>query len=437
MKVLWCLLLFAAAPLAAQTIPDVSCALEDYPVKTVVAWQFPQVQNMVQVVVLKDPVGEQEARFDLTHGASLISLRYKGEEMLFGQSAGASVSLFSVRKNDSPDMKGMSPYWSAFSPDQGGSSMGVPATTTGVACNGQQSMRAFAVMEDRGTDSSFQKKALLGVVAGKFSTNFPPGYSTPFVIETNVSWMPNPGGEPKYYLRLEQTVVNVRPEHSGPVEWYLNLAAPWKDTHAASYPEKCTDKHPCSSSEIGALAAGRYKDAQETNGIAMVAPTAGWHTDRAYIRPVAEYVVLLYNAVWAAPRYTFASVLRRPLDGVGSHRFVWYVCAGPWSQVQRFAARQPVVDSNVPPAEPLLPAYEPTRSPVPSACEETEFKPQPGQVDHAIVLHDPAGEQTVLFDTTQGGAIVSWKYEGVEHVWGANGGGLLQMALHRKMGNGA
>jgi hypothetical protein len=61
---------------------------------------------------------------------------------------------------------------------------------------------------------------------------------------------------------------------------------------------------------------------------------------------------------------------------------------------------------------------------------------QPEQVDHAVKIEDPAGEQTVLFDTTQGGAIVSYKYRGVENVWGYNGGGLLQMAFHNGMTNG-
>src|SRR5690242_6664503 len=43
-----------------------------------VAWQFPETLSKVQVVVLRDPSGEQEARFDLLHGATLISLRYRG-----------------------------------------------------------------------------------------------------------------------------------------------------------------------------------------------------------------------------------------------------------------------------------------------------------------------------------------------------------------------
>jgi hypothetical protein len=426
-----------ALPVAGQVIPDITCHVEDLPVKAVVAWQFPQTLDKVQVAVLRDPAGEQEARFDLTHGASLISLRYNGSEMLFGQTAGASVSLFSTRLNKDPELKSTSKYWAAYSPDQGGSSMGIPATTTGIACDGQRSFRAFAMMQDRGSDNSFQDKPLLGVQAGQISGNYPAGYSTPFSIETNATWVTNPGGAPKYYLKLDQSVVNTRPEKTGPLEWYLNVAAPWNFEHFAKLSPDCTDKSPCSGSALNALAAGRYSDEQNTKGVALVVPTAGWQTPRAYIRPNAEYVVLLYNAVWAAPRRSFAAVLEHSLDGVAAHHFSWFVCVGAWDQAQSFARRQPKPEATVRPAEPELSAAIPHRLANTIACQVTEFKPQPNQTDKAIVLNDPAGEQTAIFDTTQGGALVSLKYHGLEHIWGYNGGGLLQMAFHNGMHNGA
>jgi hypothetical protein len=426
-----------ALPLGAQTIPNVTCHVEDLPVKAVVAWQFPQTLGKVQVVVLHDPSGQQEARFDLTHGASLISLRYLGHEMLFGQTAGATVSMFSSRRSSDPELKRTSKYWAAYSPDQGGSSMGIPAITTGVACKGYSTMRAFAMMQDRGSDNSFQKKPLLGVQNGQISSNSPPGYSTPFSIETNASWVSNPGSGPKYYLKLTQNVVNTVSEVSGPLEWYLNIAAPWNFEHATSFPESCTEEEPCSGNTTNAIAAGRYTDGQHTNGVGLVVPTTGWHTSRAYVRSNAEYVVLLYNAVWAAPRRMFAAVLDRPLNGVGGFQFPWYVCVGPWQDTQKFAQQQPAADKTVAPAEAELPSFSVSKRPVTVACETTDFKPQPNQTDKAIVLRDPTGEQTAIFDTTQGGALVSLKYHGLEHIWGFNGGGLLQMAFHNRMEHGA
>jgi hypothetical protein len=434
MKLFFSLLLFlAASTLRSQAIPKVTCPVENYPVKAVAAWQFPQVVGSVQVVVLRDPAGEQEARFDLTHGASLISLRYHGHEIMFGQTAGASVSMFSRRYSKDPELKNVSPYWAAFSPDQGGSSMGIPTVVTGIACDGSSTMRAFAMMQDRGSDSSFQEKALLGVNAGSISANDPAGYTTRNSIETNASWVRNPEGEPKFYLKLDQSIVNAGTEDSGPLEWYLNLAAPWDFQHASSLPERCKEKNPCSSQNISALASGRYKDEARTDGVAMVVPTAGWKTPRAYNQPNAEYVVLLYNAVWAAPRRTFATVFEQALPSLGVRHFSWFICVGSWKAATGFAARQPTPERTVIPEEPELPALTPTAKANAIACVVSEFKPQPDQTDHAILLHDPAGQQTAVFDTSQGGALVSLRYADLEHVWGHNGGGLLQMAFHNRM----
>jgi hypothetical protein len=138
----------------AQQIPDVRCHTEDYPVAGVVTyWQSPDVLKSVQVVVLKDPAGEQEARFDLTHGGTLISLRYHGREVTYGKPGGANVSMYIPRRGTEDTLKGLSPYWSALHVDQGGSSMGTTSTVAGVACSGEKTMRAFAMMVDTGVDS--------------------------------------------------------------------------------------------------------------------------------------------------------------------------------------------------------------------------------------------------------------------------------------------
>ncbi len=298
-------------------------------------------------------------------------------------------------------------------------------------------MRAFSMMIDRGVDNSFQKHPLLGVFKGQISDNFPPGYSTPFTIETSASWIRNPSGSRTYYLKLEQSVVNVRPEKTGRLMWYLNAAAPWDFQHAVHFPENCSEAAPCSSRNTNAIAAGRYRDSARKDGLAIVTPAAAWRTNDMYVKDNAEYVVLLYNAVWAAPRHTFALVSEHPLDGVSSFRFTWYICTGPWDGVKAFSASQPASDAPAEPREPETPAPQPEAQAVRVACQTSTFKPQPQQEDRAVVLKDPAGEQTVLFDMSEGGAIVSLRYRGAEHIWGYNGGGLLQMAFHNGMSNGA
>lgn len=339
-RVFLLLVSFAAGSLTlAQQIPDVRCHVEDYPVNVVTYWQSPEVLKSVQVVVLKDPAGEQEARFDLTHGGTLISLRYHQKELLFGKTAGANVSMYIFRHGPEIEVKDVSPYWSALHPDQGGSSMGVTSSVAGVACSGTQSMRAFATMVDAGNDSSFEREPLLGVGAGHISDEFPPGYSTPFTIETDAKWVGNPGGSPSYYLRLEQVVVNVRPSPPQPMEWSLEGVAPWDYEYPAYWPERCSDKTPCKSTDAPAIAVGRYQDPGRTTGFATIVPTSDWKTSSAFVRPNAEYVVLRYGAVWAAPRHVFATVLEHNIEGLQGFHFNWTVCAGSWAQAQGFAER--------------------------------------------------------------------------------------------------
>lgn len=328
---------FLVSHAAAQKIPNVRCVLEDYNVDSVIYWQAPFKVGKIQVAVLRDPAGEQEARFDIMRGGTLISLRLNGKELLYGQSAGAGINLYMPRRGAENELRRLSPYWSSFSPTQGHTSMEIPATVAGVACNGQQSFRAFAMMVDRAQNSSFQKEPLLGVWKGKLSDSFPPGYTVPYSVETNATWVENPGGAPKYYLKLEQSVVNVRPEPTPEFEWFLEGAAPWDFLHKASYPENCNEKTPCTSSTAPSLATGRYDDQARTSGFAIVAPTKNWNTRRAFIRENSEFVVLMYGAVWAAERRSFAAVMEKQLPGVAANRFAWYICAGPWEQARAFA----------------------------------------------------------------------------------------------------
>ena len=325
--------------LRGQPMPDVRGTYEEYPVNMVNYWQSRESLKTVQVAVLRDPAGEQEARFDLTRGATLISLRFQGKELLFSHSAGANVEMFAFRKDTSEDFKGLSRYWSAFHPSQGGNSMGVPATVAGVACNGEKSMQAFAMMVDAGVNNSFERNPLFAVWKGELSNSFPPGYSTPYTIQTDASWIPNsdPNGVPKYYLKLHQSVVNYRPKDSGPMEWFLEGAAPWTSVYSAVYaPKNCSEKTPCTSEPAPLLMAGRYQDSTRNNGFAIVVPTAKWATNSAFVLENAEYVKLLYGAVWAAPRHTFAVVLSRPINGLDAFSFDWYVCAGNWVQACKF-----------------------------------------------------------------------------------------------------
>lgn len=312
-----------------------TCALESYERSP----GIDQKDHEVQVVVLRDPGGQQEARFDLTHGASLVSLRYQGKELLSGHhsySAGANVSMYKIRHGPEQALKGFSPLTSAYLPNQGQSSMDVPATVAGVACNGTERMDAFAMMVDFGGDASFERYPLMGVWKGRLSGHFPPGYSTPYTIETEASWVPNPGKTPAYYLQLEQTVINTRADDSGEMHWVLLGAAPWRLGYQAAEPDSCTSGTPCRSTETPAIAAGRYEDAGHSAGVAVVVPTKAWTANLLYSVGNTDPYVGLWEAPEALQLQYFGIDLARSLPGSTAFQFRWYVCAGAWSEVQSF-----------------------------------------------------------------------------------------------------
>ena len=62
----------------------------------------------------------------------------------------------------------------------------------------------------------------------------------------------------------------------------------------------------------------------------MVVPTRAWDTNVAFMKEGrgGEFLV---------PRYVIGSVLQRPLDGVASFRFRWYLCVGSWQHARNFA----------------------------------------------------------------------------------------------------
>lgn len=335
-SVCWrCCLVFLLPPVAAhaQEYRTVTCQVEGYA----------EYSPGNKVVVLQDPSGEQQARFDLTNGATLVSLRYHGRELLFGRrlrgngsTIGVDVSMYRVRHGTEAALKGQDPFTSAFLPTQGLATMDMPATVAGVACDGRKTMDAFAMMVDFGADQSFERHPLLAVWKGRLSGHFPPGYSTPYTIETEASWVRNPGKMPQYYLRLEQTVVNIRAEDSGPLHWLLLGAVPWNVSYATAYPGNCTVRTPCQSHTTPVVAAGRYADAEDSDGVAVVIPTKSWTTNGVYVIADGDPWEVGIGAPEVFKLRYLGAVLTQPLPGSTAFDFQWYICAGAWSGVRGF-----------------------------------------------------------------------------------------------------
>src|SRR5208283_4429452 len=128
-----CLCLFAVGAQAQDV--GIGCRLEDYSVRPRVYGRVGDPHQKLQVVVLRDPAEEQEARFDLYRGAALISLRYLGRELLYVQEPGAGVSLSIPHHVTEEESKVPFPTLASSShyrPSQAGKSMRQPATTGGI-----------------------------------------------------------------------------------------------------------------------------------------------------------------------------------------------------------------------------------------------------------------------------------------------------------------
>lgn len=132
-------------------------------------------------------------------------------------------------------------------------------------------------------------------------------------------------------------MINVRPSPPQPIELSLEGAVPWDYEHPVSFPENCTEKTPCASSDVSAIATGRYQDAAHTVGFATVVPTSGTGSGKAFVRENAEFIAVAYGGAWVAPRRVFGTILTRDLEGIKPLHFSWFVCAGRWEQAQAYA----------------------------------------------------------------------------------------------------
>jgi hypothetical protein len=98
-------------------------------------------------------------------------------------------------------------------------------------------------------------------------------------------------------------------------------------------------KTPCKSNTTPLVAAGRYEDAEDSEGVAVVVPTKSWTTNELYVIGDGDP----WEAGIGAPevfklRY-LGAVLTQPLPGSTAFQFQWYICAGSWSGVREFVKR--------------------------------------------------------------------------------------------------
>jgi hypothetical protein len=295
-----------SAPEEKEVVPF-ACQATDFNMQ---AWKVDRA------VVLQDPAKEQTVLFDTTEGGAIVSLVYRGVEHVWGHNGGALLQMafhnmrrFGTRTGD-------------YNPTQAGDGLAF-SPVTGIACQGTEAVTIMTMMLDFDNNNALLQDALLAVWGGRISELNPPSYFSPYTLETRAHWVPNPSGEPKYYLQLDQRFTHLAEEKIGLFAYDFALYVPWElKVHTAS-PENC----PCPSSRARYIASGWYREADHQVGIAVAMRGADFPSGQLSVGFAAD-------GKWRNRNLHLST--GEALDGIAQKSFIWYVMVGPWGNAVEF-----------------------------------------------------------------------------------------------------
>jgi hypothetical protein len=272
-----------------------------------------------QAIVLKDPADEQTVLFDSTEGGAIVSLKYRGIEHVWGYNGGGllQMAFHNARRvgNDYGD----------YNPTEAGDGSAM-SPVTGLACDGKASVDILTMMLDFNHNNSFYPHPLIAVWGGRANNGVPLSYFSPYTLETRASWVENPGGEPRYYLRLDERFTHLTADKVGAFDYDFADYEPWEFRFRAVSPQHC----PCAASETNYMAGGWYRDVTQTVGLAVAMPSSNFPGGK---------VSGSFNSDYQWRNRNFHLGAREPLDGVASKKFVWYAMPGLWKNALQFATQ--------------------------------------------------------------------------------------------------
>ena len=272
-----------------------------------------------QAIVFKDPANEQTVLFDLAEGGAIVSLKYHDMEYVWGYNGGGLLQMaFHNQRNDG--------LWAGdYNPTQAGDGTNM-SPVTGIACYGTDSVDIITMMLDFNHNNGFYSHPLIAVWGGKVDTTIPTSYFSPYTLETIAHWVPNPGGEPKYYLKLDERITHLTNEKMGPFGYDFADYQNWNFDVRAISPENC----PCSSSLTNYMSGGWYSDKSRQEGLAIAMPSSNFPNSK---------VGGGFNSDFMWRNHSFHLSASESLDGVASKKFVWYVMVGPWNKALQFSQK--------------------------------------------------------------------------------------------------
>jgi hypothetical protein len=272
-------------------------------------------------VVLKDPAGEQTVIFDTVEGGAIVSLKYQSVEHIWGWNGGGllQMAFHNEMKNG--------PWTGDYNPTQAGDGTAM-SPVTGIFCQGTDSLTLMTMMLDFNNNNGAYPKALVAVWGGRVDETIPAGYFSPYTLETRAHWVPNPAGEPKYYLQLDERFTHLADEKIGKFGYDFADYMPWEFSFRAISPENC----PCAATATNYLAGGWYRDSARTFGLAVAMPSNNF--------PGLK-VSGVFNSDYGWRNRNFHLGSDDALDGIQSKALVWYVMPGSWENALKFASQFP------------------------------------------------------------------------------------------------
>jgi hypothetical protein len=214
-----------------------------------------------QAVILKDSAGEQTALFDMAQGGAIVSLKYRGQEHVWGYNGGGLLQM--------AFHNGMTkgPWRGDYNPTQAGDGSAM-SPVTGVASRGTSAVTIMTAMLYFNHNNGFYDKPLIAVWDGRVNDMILLSNFSPYTLETRASWVPNPSGTPKYYLKLEERFTHIADEKVGAFGFDFAVYADWSLKKKMVSPQNC----PCDMSKTKYIVGGFYRDDLSTGlGVAMPA----------------------------------------------------------------------------------------------------------------------------------------------------------------------
>jgi hypothetical protein len=309
--------LFFSLPVKAQTTtPRDKDAIRGHFQLTEFTMQPGEVD---QAVVFKDPASEQTVLFDLMEGGAIVSFKYHDIEHTWGYNGGGLLQMaFHNHRKDGP--------WDGdYNPTQAGDGTAMSPVTS-IGGNGIDTLILITMMLDFNHNNGFYPHPLLAVWGGRVDEHNPASYFSPYILETCVHWIENPGGEPKYYLQPDERITHLTEEKMGPFGFDFADYQNWEFSVQAISPENC----PCPSSQVNYMTGGLYTDKTRQVGLAIAMPSSNFPNSK---------IGGGFNSDFMWRNNSFHLGSSESLDGVTSKSFVWYVMVGSWDKALQFSKK--------------------------------------------------------------------------------------------------